>query len=88
MGRRCAGGAERAHLVNHGIVVAESDVRRAVFGAVLMEKACRMQLVAAAAVGAGALRASSDEEAEEKRGRVYGDRQLGLGWDYLVRSLS
>ncbi|SOD99403.1 hypothetical protein SAMN06272739_2297 [Blastococcus haudaquaticus] len=53
-----------------------------------MEKACRMQLVAAAAVGAGALRASSDEEAEEKRGRVYGDRQLGLGWDYLVRSLS
>lgn len=73
-------------LVNHGIVVAEASVQRAVFGAVILEKACRMQLAAAAA-GAGGPSASSPAEATAKRERCYSDRQVGLGWDYLVRSL-
>lgn len=73
-------------LVNHGIVVAESSVPRAVFGAVILEKACRMQLAAVAA-GRGGLTVSPPEEALAKRDRCYSDGQVALGWDYLVRSL-
>ncbi|WP_166352461.1 class II aldolase/adducin family protein [Phytoactinopolyspora limicola] len=74
-------------LVNHGVVVAESSVERAVFGAVILEKACRMQLLAAMAAGAEPLRASAPDEAIAKRARCYSTRQVSLGWDYLVRSV-
>ncbi|WP_129667072.1 class II aldolase/adducin family protein [Phytoactinopolyspora endophytica] len=76
-----------ALLVNHGVVVAESSVERAVFGAVVLEKACRAQLLAVSAVGADRLIASPDEEALAKRERCYSARQVSLGWQYLVRSL-
>jgi len=53
--------------------------------AVLLDKACRMQLtVAAARTG---YTWSHDDEALAKRDRCYGPRQLGLAWDYLVRRL-
>jgi L-fuculose-phosphate aldolase len=74
-------------LVNHGIVVAESSVERAVFGAVLLERAARMTLAAAAAVGDVSLLSVSDEaEARAKRAACYSDRQVTHGWNYLVRT--
>lgn len=74
-------------LVNHGIVVADRSMERAVFAAVLLEKACRIQLAAFAAAGTELL-ASDDAEALAKRDRCYADSQVQHGWDYLVRSSS
>lgn len=72
-------------LVNHGIVVAASDVPTAVVTAILLERACEMQL---AAMAAGELAHwSDDEEARAKREHCYPAPLLGQAWDYLVRRL-
>lgn len=72
-------------LVNHGVVVVGATMEEAVFSAVLLEKACRMQLIASAAVGNGSLHVSSDEEALAKRHRCYAPGQLHAGWGFLAR---
>src|ERR687885_2074292 len=70
-------------LVNHGIVTVGPDVPTAVMTAVLLDRACRMQLTAMAA---GELkRWSSDEEALSKRGHCYGPELLRQAWNYLSR---
>ena len=72
-------------LVNHGIVTAGPDVPTAVLTAVLLERACRMQLVASSA---GELVSwSSDDEALSKRDHCYPPELLGQAWAYLVRRL-
>jgi L-fuculose-phosphate aldolase len=85
LGRDVAGavGARNAALlVNHGIVTCGRDVVAAVITAVFLERACRMQIRAAA--GGGPKTWSSDEEALAKREHVYSFQQA---WDYLVRRL-
>lgn len=72
-------------IVNHGIVTVGPDVRTAVLTAVFLEKACRMQLQAAAT--GHDLTWSPDEEALAKRERVYGERQLDRAWEYMLRRL-
>lgn len=72
-------------LVNHGIVTAGPDLPTAVLTAIILEKACRVQL-AAQATGRD-LVWSSDEEALAKRDRVYGPTQIAAAWAYLVRGL-
>lgn len=72
-------------LVNHGVVTVGPDVATAVLTAVFLEKACRVQL-AAAATGRE-LTWTSDEEAVAKRERVYGQRQLSAAWEYMRRRL-
>ncbi len=72
-------------LVNHGIVTVGPDVPRAVLAALLLERACRTQLLAMAA---GELRRwSSNEESLAKRERCYSPELLSQAWDYLVRRL-
>ena len=70
-------------LVHHGIVTVGPDVATAVLTAVILERACRSQLAAAAA-GAD-LSWSSDDEALAKRDRVYGPNQIGSAWAYFRR---
>lgn len=70
---------------HHGFVTAGPDLPTAVMTAVLLEKACRMQLTVAAA--GGDYTWSDDDESLAKRDRCYDRRQLGLAWDYLVRQL-
>jgi len=72
-------------LVNHGIVVADRSVSSTVFAAILLEKACRIQLAASAAAGGKPLDASSEQEALDKRARCYAPAQIQHGWEYLVR---
>ena len=70
-------------LVNHGIVTAGPDVETAVMTAILLDRACRMQLTAMAA---GELRSWSDDaEARSKREHCYGPALLQQAWDYLAR---
>jgi L-fuculose-phosphate aldolase len=72
-------------LVNHGIVTVGPDVPTAVVTAVLLERACRTQLVAMA--GGEIRRWSSDEEALDKREHCYSPELLAQAWAYLVRML-
>lgn len=70
-------------LVNHGIVTAGTDVRDAVIGAVLLEKAAHQQLLVQGF--GGARRWSSDEESLRKRRTVWAESQRAALWNYLVR---
>ena len=72
-------------LVNHGIVTVGPDVATAVMTAVLLPRACRIQLTAMSAGGWATW--SGDEEALAKRGHVYPPELLAHAWDYLVRQL-
>lgn len=70
-------------LVNHGIVAVGPDVQTAVLTAILLERACRTQLLAMAA---GEPRLwSDDEEARSKRVHCYSAELLMQAWDYLSR---
>jgi len=74
------GGRNAAMMVHHGIVTAGETVEAAVVAAILLEHACRKQLLAMAA---GEIRTwSSDEEALSKRSRVYSPELI---YTYLVR---
>jgi L-fuculose-phosphate aldolase len=70
-------------LVNHGIVTVGPDAPTAVMTAVLLERACRMQLLAMSATGWATW--SSDEEALSKLRNCYSPELLRQAWDYLVR---
>lgn len=70
-------------LPGHGVVVAGEDVQRGVMGAVLLDRACRLHLDAAAAGGPRVW--TGDDEAVEKRAMCWPPRQIQGGWDYLVR---
>ena len=73
-------------LVNHGVVVATSDVRTATVTAYLLDRACRMQLTAMAAGGWPTW--SSAQESLAKREHCYADGMLLAAWEYLVRRLA
>ncbi|HVB05882.1 MAG TPA: class II aldolase/adducin family protein [Acidimicrobiales bacterium] len=65
---------------NHGIAVAGASVPHAIMGAVLLDRACRTQLLA------GEVRHwSPDDEALAKRASVWSDDGLDLGWNFLTR---
>jgi len=70
-------------LVNHGIVTVGPDVPTAVFRALLLEQACRKQLLAMAAGGPHSW--SSDEEVLAKRDHCYSPPQVQAAWELLVR---
>ncbi|WP_433236647.1 class II aldolase/adducin family protein [Actinomadura nitritigenes] len=70
-------------LPQHGAVTAGPDAATAVMYAVLLERACRTQLMALAA---GGPRVWSDEpETALKRDQVWNPAQRNAGWHYLVR---
>lgn len=71
-------------LVNHGIVTVGVSVPIAVMTAVLLERACRTQLLALAA--GGRLVWSDDDEALLKREHCYSSELLQQAWDYLART--
>jgi ribulose-5-phosphate 4-epimerase/fuculose-1-phosphate aldolase len=88
LGRKVAaalGDRNALFLVNHGIVTAGPDVPTAVLTAVLLERACRMQLVASSA--GDLVHWSSDDEALAKRDHCYSPDLLGQAWTYLARRL-
>jgi ribulose-5-phosphate 4-epimerase/fuculose-1-phosphate aldolase len=72
-------------LVNHGILTVGPDVPTAVMTAVLLDRACRIQLTAMSAGGWATW--SDDAEALAKREHCYPPELLRQAWDYLVRRL-
>ncbi|MEU8898699.1 class II aldolase/adducin family protein [Nocardia sp. NPDC048505] len=80
---RRLGDAHAILMPNHGAVTAGPDIGTAVMYAVLLERACRTQLLAAAAGGPAVW--SDRAETEFKREQVWNPAQLDAGWQYLVR---
>ena len=77
------GGTSACLMPNHGAVTAGPDVATAVMHAVLLERACRTQLLA---LSAGQPRTWSDPaEAALKREQVWNPGQVHAGYRYLVR---
>lgn len=72
-----------AFMEHHGIVCVGRTVPEAVMAAALLERACRLQLLAAAAGGPSTW--SSDDEALAKRAMCWSETQLSGGWAYLAR---
>jgi ribulose-5-phosphate 4-epimerase/fuculose-1-phosphate aldolase len=68
---------------HHGAVTAGPDVETAVMYAVLLERACRTQLLAEAAGGPATW--SDEAGTVSKRDQVWHRDQLRAGWNYLVR---
>ncbi|MDJ0105500.1 class II aldolase/adducin family protein [Rhodococcus erythropolis] len=87
LGRSLAQSLGEAHAVlipNHGAVTAGPDIASAVMYAVLLERACRTQLMAMSAGGPEVW--SDEDEARFKRQQVWDRSQLDAGWHYLTRS--
>jgi L-fuculose-phosphate aldolase len=79
----CLGGRNALLLRNHGIVTAGRSIEEAVMTAVLLEKACKVQLLAEQA---GGPRATTDPaEARIKRDRIYAPASLQAAFEYCVR---
>jgi len=72
-------------LVNHGIVTVGPDLQAATVAAVLLEGACRQQMLTHAFGGWPAW--TRPEESQSKRRNIYTDASVRAVWDYLVRSL-
>jgi L-ribulose-5-phosphate 4-epimerase len=70
---------------HHGAVTAGPDVETAVVYAVLLERACRTQLLAEAAGGPATW--SDETETAFKRDQVWNRGQLHAGWNYLLRGI-
>jgi L-fuculose-phosphate aldolase len=80
------GDANAALMPHHGAVTAGPDPATAVMYAVLLERACRTQLMAMAA---GGPRTWSDErEAAFKNEQIWNPAQLEAGYRYLTRKSS
>lgn len=77
------GDANAILMPHHGAVTAGPDIGTAVMYAVLLERACRTQLLAEA-VG-GPQTASDEAETRFKREQIWNPGQLNAGWEYLVR---
>ena len=67
----------------HGLVAVGKDVPSAVMTAVLVDKACQVQLLAMAA--GSVERFGSEEDTVAKRAEVWADSQMRAGWEYLLR---
>jgi L-ribulose-5-phosphate 4-epimerase len=80
---RCLGGHPALILRNHGIVAAGSTIEHAVFLAIKLERACRIQLLAENAGGPKLF--VKEEELAAKRARTNRGDSQGNAFSYLVR---
>jgi L-fuculose-phosphate aldolase len=81
---RALGGNDALFLCNHGLVVVAPTARQAVVLALMLERACRLQLLAEA-VGRP-YRTSRDDEVEAKRRYIYSDVALRNYWDHAAQA--
>jgi L-fuculose-phosphate aldolase len=80
---RCLGGHQALILRNHGIVTAGRSIEEAVWLALKLERACRVQLMAEAAGGAKLL-ADGEDLARKSRRANRNDLHTNV-FNYLVR---
>lgn len=76
------GDANALFLCNHGIVVVARTIRQAAVLAVMLERACRIQLLAEST--GRPYRTSSDQDVLAKRRFIYSDVSLKTYWDHAL----
>ncbi|MGS2619725.1 class II aldolase/adducin family protein [Micromonospora sp. LZ34] len=79
------GDASAIFLVNHGLVTVGPSLHEATVAAIVLEQACRQQLLTSALSDAPIW--SDPSEALMKREHIYHDRAISAVWNYLVRKL-
>ncbi|TSI12456.1 class II aldolase/adducin family protein [Brevibacterium aurantiacum] len=79
------GRAEALFLVNHGVAVVGPDLQAATVAAVILDRACRQQLLTQGYEGNPSW--SAPEESLAKRDNIYSQAAMVQAWDYLVRQL-
>ena len=87
LGERLAeqlGGSRAILLRNHGLVAVGRSVPEAVIGAVVLETACRRQLLLQ---GLDGVRISTPEEVLSKRAVMYSESSIQKVWSYLSRRI-
>lgn len=72
-------------LQNHGSLVVGKSIREATILALLLEKACKLQIIAETLGRPYSV--SSDEDVKEKKGFIYNDMAIKTYWDYSVRKI-
>lgn len=72
-------------LRNHGGVVVGRSIREAAVAAQILERACRLQLMAAQA--GVKYHVSGAEDVTKKRSFIYSETSVKTYWDYLVRAV-
>ena len=78
-------GASRAVILrNHGVVVADADVRWAVLSSITLERAIKLQSIASSL---GDLRPIPRDDAERMRGEKYQDRFVDEYWTAWIRAV-
>ncbi len=77
------GSAPACLMPQHGLVAVGKDIPSAVMTAILLDRACRVQLAAMAA--GDVVRFGSEGDTVAKRDEVWADGQILAGWNYLVR---
>ncbi len=78
---KALGDARALLLRNHGILVAGASVEEACLGALLLERAARIQLLAGSATW------TSTEEVRLKREHIYSQKMIESIWEYECRKL-
>ena len=82
---KCLGENSALFLCNHGIVLAAKTIRQATVLAIMLERACRIQLLAKATTTQ--YRTSSEHELLDKKEYIYSDVALKSYWDTSVANL-
>lgn len=82
---KCLGENSALFLCNHGIVLAAKTIRQATVLAIMLERACRIQLLAKATTTQ--YRTSSAHELSDKKEYIYSDVALKSYWDTSVANL-
>ncbi|GEL25195.1 hypothetical protein PSU4_41490 [Pseudonocardia sulfidoxydans NBRC 16205] len=77
------GGANGCLIPGHGMVTVGPDIATAVMHAALLERACRIQLMAS--VNGGPAVWSSEADVAAKQRGLWSATQLSAGYDYLLR---
>jgi L-fuculose-phosphate aldolase len=73
-------------LQNHGSLVVGKSIREATILALLLERACKLQIIAESLRMPYAV--SSDEDVKGKKGFIYDDTAIKTYWDYSVRKIN
>lgn len=72
-------------LQNHGVLVVGKSLREATILALILERACKLQIIAESTGHEYSI--SSDTDVKGKQDYIYGDTSIKTYWDYSVRRI-
>ncbi len=72
-------------LQNHGVLVVGKSLREATILALILERACKLQIIAESTGHSYSV--SNDTDVKGKQDYIYGDTSIKTYWDYCVRRL-